>query len=1139
MAYIFRLQKDGSKNTINGWKSSSIYGVSAIGKIEDPNGASAKKQITSIPSPFARMDLVKTAFRTVSQKDANGQFNLDGDTIFHKMVSDTLDVAEIFFEYDKHRNKVEIIPWDIQNDLQELLQSGDSAHRQLGATYDLFLKQDENSYNFKELKRIYLLNYKNGKDPLNIIGATSPATLFFCSANDFSYIKDIVFGKDQPFDDKYLPLYKRDPEFHRYLWNLSKSTEFATLFPEVNDYLQACYTQSDSQRKQVLQACTGDLTAYNPINVGDNDGERVEIFGTIELKQMRPTLVAIAQQSDFVISSQIYNGDNLPLVLPVDTFTQNYIYVRDPWDKNTKVPYSDSTLWKNRSLPDDGTQYPYLTISDFLEDYMIASDSEMTAENRKIYFDGNSDDTENGYLLPIKDLFFEFFTTEDLINGINGTKLIELKKNAGGITVILRIPIKSGRFIEYRRNYFYQNEPQIDSNKGAIVNRDFAFAMLPNIKFNNASQAFYRMGLLYRPTDTSKYDIECKYQGNNVPTAQYIRNANDQRYPKGYAIAVEQSNFDYVRLRLQCKGDDKNREASGIIVPKFQSEVGTKKFTFAIDFGTTNTHVAYRVNEDPIYTFDVTKDDRQIYPFANYGNDYQFVFDADFMPELIGNGRYKFPMRTALNEAANTNWKQPVYPMLQANLAFTYEKLIKYEYNDVNTTLKWSTDLNNEEEVKCYIYSLMLLLRNKVLLNGGSLENTRIVWFYPISMIKQRQKLFKKAWQDAYTKYFSNNENELEENKNELEKRIYGMTESLAPYELYKKSEGLNNVVTIDIGGGTTDVVMAEAGQVKCITSFRFAADAIFGDAFCDNNSSQNGIVRQFKQTLKDILHANKESKLLEVYQQLDSANCSADFASFLFSLKNNVEKEKANLVDFNKIMQYDSTQKMSFIFFYAAIIYHIAHIMKAKELNMPRHIAFSGNGSKVISILSTDSATLEDFTKIIFEKVFESKYPKDGLTIHMGANPKEITCKGGLLCNPNQIDKEGSVTDKRRVILDSADLTKVSPLSHLTYKAIADDKDYKDKTVEQVEMFINFVFKLDDEFSFCNNFGIDTKSLSIAKKECYRDLLAYLDNGIRLYGGESTDDEDKGVEVEETLFFYPLIGMLHTLADAICNNQK
>ena len=105
MEKVFRLHT-GDDNLV-GWGESSAYGNTAIKEIKDPNGATSKKEITSIPSPFARMDLVKTAFKVITESK-----DLDGDSIHHKLISDCFDVGEIFFNIDKFRDKVRIIVWD-------------------------------------------------------------------------------------------------------------------------------------------------------------------------------------------------------------------------------------------------------------------------------------------------------------------------------------------------------------------------------------------------------------------------------------------------------------------------------------------------------------------------------------------------------------------------------------------------------------------------------------------------------------------------------------------------------------------------------------------------------------------------------------------------------------------------------------------------------------------------------------------------------------------------------------------------------------------------------------------------------------------------------------------------------------------
>ena len=234
MAKVLRLH-NGAADTIGNWDTSVKIGTKAIDSIADPIGANDKHEITSIPSPFARMDLVKRAFKIVAEG------SLEGKTAYHKLVSDCLDVGQIFFNIEKYRDKIEIIVWDKKNCLAELSDSDYEEHTRLGKTYKTYLEQDCDEYNFDQMDCIYLLNYIDPSAPgvMNIIGATSPATIFFTSANDLQYVgKKIKFGNDCPFDTEYKPLYKRDFEYIKYWWGLKKSRkDFARVFPEVDLYL--------------------------------------------------------------------------------------------------------------------------------------------------------------------------------------------------------------------------------------------------------------------------------------------------------------------------------------------------------------------------------------------------------------------------------------------------------------------------------------------------------------------------------------------------------------------------------------------------------------------------------------------------------------------------------------------------------------------------------------------------------------------------------------------------------------------------------------------------------------------------------------------------------------------------------------
>lgn len=1102
MAKILRLQENGT-NTYLGWEQSSKYSTNAIKQINDPNGHSAAKQITSIPSPFARINLVKTAFEFVSQKDAAGIYpNLNTNTIYNKMVSDSLDVGQIFFDYEKHKNLVDIIVWDKQTDLQAL-HDGVPEHEQLARTYELFLQQDAQANNFNHLQAIYLLNYKQGPAPVNIIGATSPATLFFSSANDLSYVK-IISGQDKFFDNEYMPLYRRDIEYHKFLWLLRISTpNFATLFPEFSAYLDACYTLSDSARISQLQSVVpNDFSQYTSISVAGNTGRLVEVLG-IQFKSKIQNTACIADESDFVIQSTI--TQNKPLVLPVETFAQPYMYTTAIWDKTTKVPYVDNTPIDSRILPNEGAKYPYLTISDFLENTIIRIPYEC---NNSAYNDGNCQKKDGKtYLLPLKSLFFEYFAPNEL------QKMLELKDNAGGISVVLKIPVKGGS-ISYTRTYYDNAKANVssNSNEGGIIECDFGFAMFPNVKFASSDSSFYRMGLVYDFNDINSYSIQCVKGVLPIVSEEYVRNNSDSRYPKCQVYAVDKQDFDYIQVT--CNGK------KGVIVPKFKTSQGSEQFTFAIDFGTTNTHIEYSVNgKIKSDEFSTSDDDIQIQPLAAYDKIKKVVFQMDLMPEFIGGkSLYNFPMRTALSEAKNTNWNSSISAYLQAGVAYTYEKLIEYQYNRILTNLKWSNDRDNIAKIGCYIDSLLILLRNKVVLNGGDLAQTKIVWFYPISMTKSRFNQFKKAWNDAYLKYFGTNMG-----------NVVAMTESVAPYEFFKSSIGaVNRIVTIDIGGGTSDVVFAEDGKVQYITSFRFAANSIFGDVH-DGAGVQNGIIRQFKSQIKDILDTNDESELIEVYDNLDGQNDSANLASFFFALKDNVKnKGISNSVNFNSILQNDESQKIVFLMFYTALIYHVAKIIKAKNLNEPRHIAFSGNGSKVISILTDDEKTLGKYTKAIFEKVLGKSYDVDGLDLkYKSDQPKEATCKGGISCKqPQDYD---TVADMK-VVLKTNKVD--SFISDETYESINDS--YIKQSLSETKQFLDSTFEIIAKTKAKDEFGIESNSISLAKDVCYRDLETYMKRALQ----QKKEEVDVTDPIEETLFFYPLNGMLNALAAEICDKR-
>ena len=78
---------------------------------------------------------------------------------------------------------------------------------------------------------------------------------------------------------------------------------------------------------------------------------------------------------------------------------------------------------------------------------------------------------------------------------------------------------------------------------------------------------------------------------------------------------------------------------------------------------------------------------------------------------------------------------------------------------------------------------------------------------------------------------------------------------------------------------------------------------------------------------------------------------------------------------------------------------------MKIKKIELPKNLIFSGTGSKILSIITPDLKTLATLSKKIFEGVYNQSFDSDGLTIETERDmPKEVTCKGGLMSNPDDL---------------------------------------------------------------------------------------------------------------------------------------
>lgn len=1113
MGTVLRLHKEADNN-ITDWSGEAkrAYGSDVIEQIQDPGGARADKEITSIPSPFARVDLARSAFHNV----ANGK-ELDGNTIYHKLVSDCLDIGEIFFNFDKLSDKLEIIVWDKRKELGILENSTLEAHKILGNSLRMYLEQDEDAYNFGKMDKIFLLRYKGPgrKGDMDIIGATSPRTLFFSSANDLSYCSDHLRpgGKDKPFDNDYTPLYQRDFNYQRYIYALRASyggKEFAAEFPEFNDYICESLRHLTDEQKDILERMDEkSINEFPVFSLGDNT---VEVIG-IKLHKGK-AIDADGIRSDFFIGSKIYNGPK-PLVLPIksgNTYT-DLRYVQDNWQDENSVPCLDNRAMEDRILPFTADKYPYLTISDFLTPAIILMPYELTDS----FFNGNNQNEEQSFLLPIKDTFFDYFTPDELMGTMpDGKNMIDLREfGAGNVEVTLRIPIQKERYIEYVREYRKTDGTVKEAeNEGRVIERKFGLGVLPLVDFSaTGTKPFYRIAY-FAKSKNSKLSFAGKTDCN---IKEHISRSTvgDTCSIESYVI---EENFNRIYIEID--------KVKNVAIPILKPCGTAAKYTFAVDFGTTNTHIEYCVDDGrSSHAFDIKPDDQQIRRMhSDYKSDrdIEAAFLDAFIPNTIGdNDDYSFPMRTVFAESATIDYRKPTESLADGNIPFRYEKAAIPSYNRVKTDLKWSN--KESQRVELYLDNLMFLIRNKVVLGGGGLENTKIVWFYPVSMTSAHRIRLSDIWKKLYKKYFGDN----------IEENLVMMSESVAPYYFYKRDLGAkSNVVTIDIGGGTTDVFVIEENKPQILSSFRFAANSVFGDGY-NFPPRSNGFVNRFKDDVLGALQANNQNDLITAFRSIEATENSNDIVAFFFSLvSNNAFKGKNAPVDFLEMLTKNDRLKYTFVVFYGAILYYVACMMKAKGLAFPQTLAFSGNGSKTLKVLSTDKKILAKFARIIFEKVYDKKYSDSGLSLEViyEDEPKLATCKGGISCRDNLTYDQ---IDEIKTSLLGTDAGTFTTGKHYNSIDIVDIE----AVAGYVSRFIDFLFEANDENKnfFVESLGANASVIKNVKAICKEDLIEYTKQGLEKKLEEIVAwASDDNTEMEETMFFYPIVPMLSNLARKI-----
>ncbi len=1134
MSKILSYSNKTSKSGGDDWIPVEPYNDDDIAQIKDPDGGLSSNPRTAIPSPFAQIDLVKNAFHNL----ANPQ--LRGAVMNERLVSNALDVAQLLFDYENHKDYLRIVAWNRKDELARL--KSNNQHRLYGETLELFLKADK-VYNFDDLDNWYIVLWDN-----MVIGGTSPASVVM-AAPAASTINQIKVEQGVSLFSTTRHLWQRDEDFVYYMFLLFNA--YPSLREKAGQVYSYMIHNADFLRKQRpdvynrIVEVIPNLNALSHDNAGivldrlnrdfDKFGgnTQVNVLGAYLYHKRVGDIRTQAAQSDFVIAPSITQpeGTVLPLVLRsgFNGSVDHYRYIDKEWDSATVVITGGLPV-QQRKLPATSIEYPYLTTVDLLNDTLIKLGGPIDNEH---FLDGNLQPRDlvarNGYLLPVKKEYFKYFTSRNLCGRVHGLNAIDIIENGdGSVTVTLRIPVTK-RFIELSRVYLPTTDHswQFDEMRGTgrILQATLSTSVFPFVRTGTKDDYTVQLFSMLSDSNASLRFLQDGLGEDNINVASKERTATGPFRTTYYDV---NGSWDYMEVTLA--GD--LGTFKGLIVPQWKPYVPSMtELVFAVDFGTTNSHVEWAVKghaSQPL-TMGYSSQQAMLASLMKPGSldIAEQVQRIEFLPTNIDNV-YGFPLRSALARNADSDGNNKLFH--DVNIPFLYERRFFDGYN-VTTNLKWMGDNRQARE---FLREIVLLIKAKTLLENVDLKHVEVIYFYPVSMSGSDRRQLQDTWEDLFRTYLNDNLNKL-----------HYCTESLAPAAYYKGPDVDGaSFASIDIGGGTCDAVIYQPDNggmdsvPVAISSFRFAGNAIFGDAFADRDAQRNPLLKHYTRYFKQLIDNDRSGNITYLTSILDKImqqQRSEDINAYLFSIEN-VEELRGlreidrNLYSYNALLRNDGQRKIIFMYFYAAIIYYIASMMRARNYIMPKQIYFSGTGSKILNIVG-NTTTVSDFTRLIIEKVYQQTY--NGVTFGIKIEtecPKQITCRGGV----KMLD------DKDAVFYAAKEVNKLKYNYSMlpdTVLTLADVKDINTRNdiVTKVKDFNQFFIELCDA-DLRDDFGIDRNVFKVFSQVVNDDLDNYLAAGINAFLNGRYEDGDI---IEDVPFFYPIIGVIrHNLLSKLDYNS-
>lgn len=498
--------------------------------------------LNALPTPFARFFIFKEAFRRVHEEKISPK-NEAGQA-YTRLVSDCLDVYELLFNLKYHRNHwanqrdIAIKEWELNEDMPRLKKKMPVLYSAIKNYYATDIKLD---------KLFFIVLKENGKEKL--LATSSPITGFVTPPDldrkDEKGNGNIIVSKylGERYDG--LKLQRKSKDGQRSRGNYFGEVELFDKRPA--DFKNYMYQMFSGDISKEMSTIKGYITSF-----GDTDDDI---------------------RRDFV-----------PDWIPVES------------ENNEVLEYAGITVCSSNALDVN----KFFTDSIIKLPYRISKDNFYTPT-----FEGK-EDRDYDFMLPLTEYAMSILDAENIS--------CKLKEKALGKKILVELTHNGKTY-----NKTYEDTVNPIEGTGRIIdfakpfNVNFELGLFPNIKSKVREENNYYKLMLVANDGNSRRSFDLNESSctfftlNDEGTGNAaLEEAENKSYNNGVRIPVVRSEQDddikcstkfyevfnseitAIAIHLSIEGNIH----SGVLIPKFhESTRATKDFTYAIDFGTSNTYI--------------------------------------------------------------------------------------------------------------------------------------------------------------------------------------------------------------------------------------------------------------------------------------------------------------------------------------------------------------------------------------------------------------------------------------------------------------------------------------------------------------------------------------------------------------------